>query len=756
MKKIRTFVALFFLPFAAIASVMFALSTSRNLLSIQSTTTQDIGFIPPRLSFRMMLPFDITINHLYIRATNDMLDELQQELELEQRMKELNQTMKQQHDAWNVLDREDGGFYIVSPESPSLESVKSVLNVLKEYIDSDEPHLAVNVDAGSSMEQVRNACKNLLVVIKVLDEMTGRSSGYNSTTSVYAKVDDCDTISCLDKTVRSDKISLVASTKTRIQVRFKIWITDLDDSVIAWIQLLHGIVNESLKGHVLDVQEEELSLDRAWSLLFHKLLPNETTLHTFFQMKLARKQQDALLHHQQLNSQWESIFHTILQHDELRAWFDSHLKPGSLVASADKADGEYLALLKRLKNDPELLRLFERCHSERKLDYPSNASVWKSKSLTRHQLADYAKDDMLSFGIEVSYLYPTNYEWLDSFQARLVNMIQLQEIQTALGRAGIPNMIFRSMMSLKRQSTLNAWKLAQEHEGFELVSPLNPSFKSVEAALDVMKALGVRNDPHTTALHVSVDARNKTVEQIGNVFKNFIVVEKALDEVRDPLHRAGQSDRTASIAGVFASVEQAYSLLDACQSVACLEKTAEPTKSTWYPLYIMCLRVKDDSVVPNFEKLDNLRFEFRGMRSTTQSNVAVGWIHLLNRIVQESFRGRVLEARERTVDEAWSALFDTLLHDDTLRQFFEEQRILIHNDTQNQIAMMNSRWIALFDEILGDAHVRASFDCLLEDNQGAAARTVETEYSTLLLRLQQDSELRMLFDLSRSKFPGYG
>ena len=827
---------------------MVALSTSRKLLLLTlPITPETMNFMtvppptrqpPPQLPFFgnvNMPPFDIQLKRLYLRDNDElmMMDELQHELEQTLRMQELqqkvlllrepsqvlqysNHTSSVHTNGWNAIDRNDGGLDIVSPISPSLESVKRVLLILQEYVDSNDGALLVvhvDVTGTTTMDQVRNVYKNILVVKGALEEMKdsvqpavgttthrprrkwrATTIGYNeSIHSAISHLDACTTIPCLENSVRPDILRLVHSeTKNLLQFRFDLWNVPLNDFVIAWIQLLHGIVDESFRGHVAVVhhaqeeEEDELvgTTERAWSILFQDLLHNDTTLQSYFQRACARKQQQTLHYTKKLDSRWTRLFDKMWKDDEIRAFLDQRLQQDSLVVATSAASGkttadkDYLALLKRLKQDSELRQLFDRSRSKQGRQPNNTVSVvlnhGKSRSKNQRVVVDVVdadndetNKDMLAFGIELAYLYPTKDEWLESLQSRLENVVQLQQIHAALEHAGVSNAVFHSMASLKTtHATRDVWKLAPEHVGFELVSPLNPSLQSVETVVTVMKDLGVQNDPLETVLHVSVDARNKTVAQIRNAYKNFLVVEQALDEIRHPLHRAGRTWKSASIARVFASVQQAHALLDACDSVACLKETAEPTESTWYPIYLMCLRVKDDNEIPNFAttgQLDNnLRIEFRGIQSTVESHVVIGWIRLLNRIVQESFRGvTVLDAQERTVDEAWLALVDTLLNkDDTLRPFLEEQRQVIYKDSQNVRNRMNARWIRLFDVMLANDTVRDYFDGVVSSERnrddGAVAvgsAGMDEKYSKLLVRLERDTEVRKCFDISRSKFP---
>ena len=80
-----------------------------------------------------------------------------------------------------------------------------------------------------------------------------------------------------------------------------------------------------------------------------------------------------------------------------------------------------------------------------------------------------------------------------------------------------------------------------------------------------MKSISVKTHPKYTNIHTSVDASNATIHQIRNVFKNFICVEQALDDLRDPLQQASAYRKSMSIAQPFPGAPQAFSALDACR-----------------------------------------------------------------------------------------------------------------------------------------------------------------------------------------------
>jgi hypothetical protein len=268
----------------------------------------------------------------------------------------------------------------------------------------------------------------------------------------------------------------------------------------------------------------------------------------------------------------------------------------------------------------------------------------------------------LPFGVQIRYLFPHGTEELDA-------------VAFALGQSGIANLAFLDKEESKMMPLLGFWKVVADEPGFALTSPIGTSLEPIEAAINVMKDFGARPDPEWTLFRVSIDARHRTLNEIRSVYKNFLVVEKALDEIRHLRYRGSKS---TSLVMQFLSVEDAFAKLDACDNLKCLRTTANPEQGAYY--YLLTLR-RDNKAMQHLAAIDRssqdelpLRFEFRGQTSEVDSDFCVAWIQLLQSLVHESFLGTVLDARERTVDEAWLALFDVLVRDDTLRQLFNQLR----------------------------------------------------------------------------------
>lgn len=210
--------------------------------------------------------------------------------------------------------------------------------------------------------------------------------------------------------------------------------------------------------------------------------------------------------------------------------------------------------------------------------------------------------------------------------------------------------------------------IVSENGGFELVSPIGPTVDAVETVLQAMQELKVGILSSESQLHVCIDARNKSLSQIRNVYKNFILVEKALDQVRHKDFRAGHSLKTASLANHMPR-DKLLSQLDSCNDIPCLKAVAQPKPKPF--LYVMNLRRQGPH---NQREYYPSRIEFRGQQSPLDAKFILSWVRLLQKFVQSSFDGIQMSREKHTVDEAWTELFDKLIRDEDLGQYFDGVR----------------------------------------------------------------------------------
>lgn len=289
----------------------------------------------------------------------------------------------------------------------------------------------------------------------------------------------------------------------------------------------------------------------------------------------------------------------------------------------------------------------------------------------------------LVFGIELEYLFPntTVYTLDDDDQAR----DRLSDVTDALKKVNITSIEFvNKIMARKSKTPAHAWKIVREWAGFELVSPPLTTLQPVRAAMSAMKEHGVGSHVLRTNFHTSIDATNQSMDQVRNLYKNFMAVEEALDTLRDCPQRADNNFKSLSVRQQFKTLQEGYSVLDSCGDYFyCLVEKAESVTAKEYDgdyIHQAHLRydwkelAKEEGSGETRYAIWPKRLEFRGQQASTDAVFVTTWIKLIHNLVKSSFDGIVLEPKERTVDEAWNALFDELIRNDSVRASCEKRR----------------------------------------------------------------------------------
>eukprot|EP00527_Entomoneis_sp_CCMP2396_P004627 CAMPEP_0198151966 /NCGR_PEP_ID=MMETSP1443-20131203/57885_1 /TAXON_ID=186043 /ORGANISM="Entomoneis sp., Strain CCMP2396" /LENGTH=347 /DNA_ID=CAMNT_0043817829 /DNA_START=172 /DNA_END=1212 /DNA_ORIENTATION=+ len=274
----------------------------------------------------------------------------------------------------------------------------------------------------------------------------------------------------------------------------------------------------------------------------------------------------------------------------------------------------------------------------------------------------------LHYGVEMAYLFPfelyQNVTDYDVLIARKENL--LKEMAATLREAGVPARFFEEVNKV----SMNQWKLGLERSGFEVASPLSPPFEHIERLVKVMKDFGCWVHPRFTLMHINVDARNRTVEETRNVYKNIISVEPALDmfRIRDPFELGG---RAKELGAEFGSVQEAYASLDSSESFQSHIELGKSKGSDegYYCRHRYRVGLKLDEDEENEEMISD-SFEFRLWQPSMDPAAPVAWIKLATSLVEASYSGHVLPPVKKTAEEAWSVLFNELVKDSSLEEFF--------------------------------------------------------------------------------------
>ena len=271
----------------------------------------------------------------------------------------------------------------------------------------------------------------------------------------------------------------------------------------------------------------------------------------------------------------------------------------------------------------------------------------------------------LSYGLEMAFLFPEEA----NTRNETMKIKFLKDLAKALEAGGVP------VTSLESRNTNgaspNQWKLVPERSGFEAVSPITPPFRHIKCLLEIIKDHKCHVDPKLTMMHINIDARGRSLEETGNVYKNALSVEQALDifHINDP---AGEAGKAMKLRAEFSTTREAYETLNMSRSFESLislglsSRGRRGPKAWWKRRDRVGLRLSRKGAPKSFE--------FRGCQSTFDSDLAIAWLNLGRSIVDASYAGTVLEPKERSREESWVSLFNEIVQDKELEGIFVRER----------------------------------------------------------------------------------
>lgn len=283
----------------------------------------------------------------------------------------------------------------------------------------------------------------------------------------------------------------------------------------------------------------------------------------------------------------------------------------------------------------------------------------------------------LFYGLEIAFIFPMAiYDNLDIFDDQKTQ--KLWKLVNKLETVGIP-----AIVGNRDTKSLSSWKLILERQGFEVASPLSPSYDQIERLITVIKRAGCGAHPELGAMHINIDARGRTLQETANVYKNTMAVEQAFDLIRSPRRMSAVSGKAKSLIAEFnSSIQRGYASIDASETYA--SQIALGIQQADSELFHRRKRYKVGLKIAQDEKTNSTTpqtFEFRGLEASLDPGVTVAWLKLATKFIAESYAGNVLPPIiNRTADEAWSALFGQLIQDDALEAFFRKRRETMHVD----------------------------------------------------------------------------
>jgi len=258
----------------------------------------------------------------------------------------------------------------------------------------------------------------------------------------------------------------------------------------------------------------------------------------------------------------------------------------------------------------------------------------------------------LNFGTEFEYIFPDSALSLSDDE-------KIASLNAIMVKHGVKARFYDYKAS-HEVGAVPQWKIVPDESlvnGFEVVSPPISDLNQVRSVLNAMKDYGAQLS-EVTDFHVHVDATGKSVEQIRNVLKNFIMFEAVMDATQPPNHQGNSNVWMQSNSAHFVNPATAYTAFDECEDLACLYDTSQPATGLGPRVHKLNLADHGDSVT----------LEFRGHHGTLEASEVAAWVKMLNMFVQSSFGGKVapLVTAALPAMDRMNVFFDLLLNSDDM------------------------------------------------------------------------------------------
>lgn len=255
---------------------------------------------------------------------------------------------------------------------------------------------------------------------------------------------------------------------------------------------------------------------------------------------------------------------------------------------------------------------------------------------TRHQVADlicggnygwahniYAKH----FGLEIrtrSLAIKFNKEFGVEIEAYGVDRNRLA---TLLNTAGIVTQV-----QAYNHNTTNVWKIVSDASvagtnSFEIVSPILKGEKGlteVQKVCEVLEAAGAKVNK-SCGLHVHFNARNMTINDWKNLYKNYINLEPEIDSIMPISRRKNNNSYCKGLTYRYANKQSAFNAIDNCTTVSELSRSVT-NNNRYYKL--------------NAESYNRHgSVEFRQHSGTVEYKKISSWIKICSAMIDKSNTG---------------------------------------------------------------------------------------------------------------------
>eukprot|EP00588_Corethron_pennatum_P022149 CAMPEP_0194314538 /NCGR_PEP_ID=MMETSP0171-20130528/11391_1 /TAXON_ID=218684 /ORGANISM="Corethron pennatum, Strain L29A3" /LENGTH=306 /DNA_ID=CAMNT_0039070007 /DNA_START=554 /DNA_END=1474 /DNA_ORIENTATION=+ len=210
---------------------------------------------------------------------------------------------------------------------------------------------------------------------------------------------------------------------------------------------------------------------------------------------------------------------------------------------------------------------------------------------------------------------------------------------------------------------------------YELVSPIlkgEDGLNESERVLEVVNAVSNISVNKSMGFHVHVNVKDLGLEHIKNVCLNFIKYEDAIDEFMPPSRRDHNLCKRNRDAIPLEGSGRKHNAVATCQTLDQLFDIMNPLDSRYFKLNLQNLRTGRQPTI-----------EFRQHSSTGNFEKVAAWIRFCTRLVHNSVR------RPRALkhyDDAFGLLFDTVIQDIKLKDFYQRRIHSINKEEEDTAA----------------------------------------------------------------------
>jgi hypothetical protein len=228
---------------------------------------------------------------------------------------------------------------------------------------------------------------------------------------------------------------------------------------------------------------------------------------------------------------------------------------------------------------------------------------------------------------------------------------------------------------LVHDGTIACSRTSPDCSKFELVSPIlngENGLDECERVIDAVKKAGTISVNKSMGFHVHVNVKDLPLEQKKNVCLNFVKYENEIDKFMPPSRRDSSNNiycKSNRDAISQSGNGRKHSAIIDCRSIHELSDVINPEKSRYFKMNLQNLITKRRTTI-----------EFRQHSSTGKFEKVDAWVRFCTRLVHNS---TTRPPSLKPNDDAFELLFDTVIQDIKLKEFYRQRKIAVAGGVEN-------------------------------------------------------------------------